>query len=107
MTEPSLLALLTTTLDDAATAMEEMRERIAYLEHELIEAKLQAASARSNEGLLQLKSFQMTLIIAELVSMIVRDDEKKRCKKDMSRRRKALDAPWQILQTVMTKLSIE
>lgn len=91
-----------TTLEDAATEMEEMRERIAYLEHELVEAKLQAASARSNEDVLTLKTFQMTSIIAALFSMIVQDDEDQHDKQDMSCRR---IARWrQIVRMVRTKL---
>jgi len=55
--------------DDAAT-MEEMRERIAFLEKELVEAKLQAALAKSNEERLIHEALQMKTMIAELT-----DDE--------------------------------
>ncbi|EJK66723.1 hypothetical protein THAOC_12326 [Thalassiosira oceanica] len=53
------------TPSDAAT-MEEMRERIAFLENELVEAKLQVALAKSNEERLILDALQMKTAISEL-----------------------------------------
>jgi len=46
--------------------MEEMRERIAFLERGLVEAKLQAALAKSNEERLIHEALQMKTMIAEL-----------------------------------------